>query len=118
MAPNKRVGTANWEERQYDLLAGVLNSSDDALRVEDANATGTWSYYAGVSGTVNVTAGQRVLMISGAAGGAGGATMSINGGAAITIPTHSSLTIEPSGVLTAPTIVFTNTTAYFIEVVS
>lgn len=79
--------------------------------------SGTWAYDAGVSGSVSIGAGKRVLQIS-ATAGVSGATMTINGGATITIPALASLTIEPKGNLTAPSLVFTNTSAYFVEHVS
>lgn len=77
---------------------------------------GTWAYYAGTSGTVTVTAGQRVIGIS--AHSTSGGTMTINGGATITIPANVSFNLSPLGNVVAPTIVFTSTDTYFIEVVS
>jgi len=79
--------------------------------------SGAWSYDAGVSGTLTVSAGRRILQISATAGDTA-ATMTINGGSTISIPAGRSLTIEPKGNLTAPTIVFTGTTAYFVEEVN
>jgi len=80
-----------------------------------SNLTGTWSYYSGVSGTVNVTTSQRVTGIS--AHSTAGGTMTINGGSTITIPANCAISISPNGNLVAPTIVFTTTDAYFIEAV-
>jgi hypothetical protein len=77
---------------------------------------GTWAYYAGTSGTVTVSAGQRVTAITAHCTTAG--SMTINSGATITIPANTSFADNPLGNLTAPTIVFTGTDAYFIEVVS
>jgi len=77
---------------------------------------GTWSYYAGASGTVTVTAGQRVLGIAAHATNAG--TVTINGGPTVILPAGVSWELEPLGNLVAPTVVFTNTDTYFIEVVS
>jgi hypothetical protein len=77
---------------------------------------GTWNYYAGTSGTVVVSAGQRVIGIGVHATTAGSFT--INGGSSIPIPAGVSVNIEPLGNITAPTIVFTGTDSYFIEVVS
>lgn len=79
-------------------------------------AAGVWSYYSGVSGTVNVTSGQRVVGIS--AHSAAGGSMTINGGPSIVLPANTAVSIAPNGNLTAPTIVFTSTDTYFIEVVS
>lgn len=77
---------------------------------------GVWSYYSGINGTVAVTTGQRVVGI--AAYAALGGTLTINGGATITIPIGVSINIEPKGNLVAPTIIFSGTSTYFIEVVS
>ena len=87
------------------------------------NIAGTWAYYAGTSGTVTVSAGQRVLQITAIAQQAS-ATMTINGGQTITLPygstdkVSSAIEIKPVGNLVAPTIVFTGTVGYFVEVVS
>lgn len=78
--------------------------------------TGTWSYYGGSVGTVAVSAGQRVIGIAAHATTAG--SMSINGGASVPIPANSSLDWEPHGNLVAPSITFTGTDSYVVEVVS
>ena len=84
---------------------------------------GTWGYNAGISGTLTLTGGKRVLMISAIAEQAA-ATITINGGDTITLPygstdkVSSALEIRPAGNLTNPTIVFTSTVAYFVEYVS
>lgn len=75
--------------------------------------TGTWAYYAGVSGTVNVTAGQRVVGI--AAFSTAGGTVAINGGSAIPIAAGTGWQLSPTGQLVAPTIVFTGTSSYTVE---
>lgn len=80
------------------------------------NLTGAWSYYAGASGTVNVTAGQRVLGIAAHATTAG--SLTINGGASAPIPAGSGIQITPQGNLVAPTLVFTGTDSYFCEVLA
>ena len=77
---------------------------------------GTWAYYAGTSGTVTISAGQRVTAITCHATTAG--SLTINSGATITIPANTSFSDNPQGNITAPTIVFTGTDAYFIEGVS
>jgi hypothetical protein len=76
---------------------------------------GTWSYYAGSSGTVVVSAGQRVIGIGVHATTAGSFT--INGGASIPIPANVGISIEPLGNIIAPTIIFTGTDSYMVEVV-
>jgi hypothetical protein len=80
------------------------------------NQAGTWAYYAGTSGTVNVTAGQRVLGIAAHATTAG--SMTINGGASVPIPAGTGIQFSPVGNLVAPTLVLTGTDSYVIEVVS
>lgn len=77
---------------------------------------GAWSYYAGTSGSVVVSAGARVLGI--AAHSTTGGSFTINGANTVTIPANVSINIEPLGNLIAPTIVFTGTDTYFVEVVS
>ena len=77
---------------------------------------GTWQYYSGISGTVVVSALERVIGI--AAHSTAGGTVTINGGSAVTLPANVAIVIEPQGNLTAPTIVFTGTDTYFVEVVS
>lgn len=79
--------------------------------------SGTWGYDAGVSGSVTIGVGKRILQITAVAGGLG-ATLTINGGATVTIPALTSITIEPRGNLTAPSLVFTGTSGYFVEHVS
>jgi mannose-6-phosphate isomerase-like protein (cupin superfamily) len=65
------------------------------------NERGTWSYAAGVNGTVV------------------GGTLTINAGDSVVIPAGSSISISPKGNITAPTIVFSaGVTSYFIETVS
>lgn len=81
-------------------------------------SNGTWSYDSGVSGTVVVAAGKRVLQISASSSPSAAASLTVNGGSTITIPIGNSVTIEPRGALVAPTLVFTGTSAYFVEEVS
>jgi hypothetical protein len=82
----------------------------------DTNVTGTWGYLAGVSGTVNVPAGGKVLQISAAS--LLGGSFTVNGGPAITIPANQQFTLEPRGNLVAPTIVFSTTASFVVEFVS
>jgi mannose-6-phosphate isomerase-like protein (cupin superfamily) len=81
------------------------------------NERGTWSYAAGVNGTVVVGAGKRVIGLT--AYSAAGGTLTINAGDSVVIPAGSSISISPKGNITAPTIVFSaGVTSYFIETVS
>lgn len=77
------------------------------------NGRGTWGYVAGVSGTVVIAAGRRVLGI--AAYSSAGGTLTINGGDSVVIPAASAIGISPKGNLVAPTLIFTGTTSYFVE---
>jgi hypothetical protein len=102
-------------------IAGSVSVSNfpSSQPVTEANidkSFGTWAYYAGTSGTVVVSSGQRVLSIVAHATLA--STITINGGATITLPTNTAFAVEPLGNVVAPTIIFTNTDSYFIEVVS
>jgi FtsP/CotA-like multicopper oxidase with cupredoxin domain len=78
--------------------------------------SGVYSYYSGASGTVNVAAGQRVTSIT--AKGTSAWSMSVAGGPTINGQAGDSVTLNPNGNLTAPSITFTGTSLYIIEVVS
>jgi len=98
---------------------GTPNTNANAWPVSNTlltQETGTWAYYAGSSGTVTVSAGQRVIGIAAHATTAG--SMSINSGNSVPIPANVGLEWQPMGNLTAPTIVFTGTDLYVVEVVS
>lgn len=78
--------------------------------------SGVWGYLAGTSGSVSVPANKRVLQIRAAAGGVSSASMTINGGATITLPAGGQpICIYPRGNLVAPALVFTSTVSYFVE---
>lgn len=95
---------------------GATEATLDIISNNVAKQYGSWSYYSGLSGTVTVSSGQRVLSISCHATNV--ATVTINSGSAITVPPNCGFSSSPAGNLVAPTIVFSNTDAYFIEVVS
>lgn len=84
------------------------------------NQSGTWGYNAGISGTLTLTGGKRVLKITAIALELAG-SFTINGGDVITIPygasdkVSSSIEFEPMGNVVNPTIIFTNTKAYVVE---
>jgi hypothetical protein len=101
--------TANQGTSPWTISGAVTETNVD-------KSFGTWAYYADTSGTVVVSAGQRVLGIT--AHSTVGGTMTINGGATIQIPATVGFSVQPLGNLVAPTLVFTNTDAYFVEVVS
>lgn len=77
---------------------------------------GDWDYYAGAFGTVAVGVGERVLGITAHATTAG--SMTINGGDSIPIPANTSVVFTPERTLTAPTVVFTGTDSYIIEILA
>lgn len=87
-----------------------------ALAADVEKNYGTWAYYSGINGTLVVPAGQRILGICAYA--ALGGTITINGGPTITLPIGVAVSISPNGNLVAPTVVFTGTSTYFVEVVS
>jgi hypothetical protein len=98
-------------EANQNTNNSFLSSIDSKIPDE----SGSWGYLAGVSGTVVVANNRRVLTITATAGSLVGASMTINGGQTIVIPVGTSITISPKANLVAPTVVFTATTAYFIE---
>lgn len=100
-------------EAKQDTGNTSLSSIDGKL----PDQSGTWGYDSGTAGSISISSGLRVLQIT-AVAGASGATMTINGGSTVTIPALTSITIEPKGNLTAPSLVFTSTTGYFVEYVS
>jgi hypothetical protein len=90
----------------------VGRSVNDPLR-----EFGRWSYLAGVSGAVVVPPGRRVLSLA-AQAGAGAGSVVIDSGPPIPVPANGSVEIEPRANLTAPIVVFDQTEAYLIELVS
>jgi hypothetical protein len=105
-------GSVNLQAGQTVGITGPVTVSSTF----QSNQAGTWAYYAGVSGTVNVTAGQRVLGIAAHATTAG--SMTINGGASVPIPAGTGIQFTPMGNLVAPAVVLTGTDSYVIEVVN
>lgn len=129
-SPSNPVDVRDVNPPQTDALTNaqlraspVPTQPSGTQTVTDAQAAGTWGYNAGTAGTLVLTGSKRVLHITAIALEAA-ATLTINGGDTITIPygatdsVSSELTIEPRGNLTDPTLVFTGTTAYFVEYVS
>lgn len=87
-----------------------------ALPGGDPNAQLLWDYRAGVDGTPQIPAGWRVRMITAVAIDTDG-SFTINGGDSIPVPADVGLTVKPDGFLISPTITFTGTVAYFVEIV-
>lgn len=101
----------------YDVSHCLLVDSTGALKVTATGATqGNWSYYSGTFGTVTVSSGQRVIGIG--CHSTNGGSIVINSGSTVPVPAGVGIGIEPNGNLVAPTIVFTGTDSYFVEVVS
>lgn len=98
---------------------GTIASGNPAVIAQIAydlgQPVGAWGYYSGINGTVTVATGRRVVGISAFA--ALGGTITINGGPVVTLPIGVAISISPNGNLTAPTIVFTGTSTYFVETV-
>lgn len=109
------LGTLNGAATAANQATG--NASLSSVDGKLPDLSGTWGYDSDVSGSVTIGVGKRVLQITAVAGG-NGATLTINGGATVTIPALTSITIEPRGNLTAPSLVFTDTSGYFVEHVS
>lgn len=107
------MGTQAYGGGSVSFSASGLTQFRDLFAEFMPDLTGTWSYYAGVSGTVTVTAGQRVVGI--AAFSTAGGTVTINGGSAIPIAAGTGWSLNPTGQLVAPTIVFTGTSSYTVE---
>ena len=58
---------------------------------------GTWSYRAGVDGTINLGAADHVIGI--ACRSAAGGSLRINGGDLVPVPANAGISITPQGVL-------------------
>ena len=82
------------------------------LPVVDARTSGTWGYATGADGSETITG--HVLSLTAVAGTLA-ASLSINGGPAIAIPSNRTLTLTPRGTLVNPTLVFSGTQAYVVE---
>lgn len=93
----------------------TANASLASLDGKFPDESGVWDYTAGLTGTVTLTGGKRLLGIAASAPTSGSASMQINGGAAITIPAGKSIEFEPRANTTDPTIVFTGTDSYVVE---
>jgi hypothetical protein len=101
-------------------VEGSSLPSPQAVLVTDSKlppVAGTYHYHAGVSGTFNVPAGERVTQLT-ATGGTGAASMTIAGGDVITIPANMAMYMNPNGNITAPSCTFTSTVSWVIETVS
>lgn len=73
----------------------------------------SWTYMSGSAGTAVVAANHIFVNLSAYA--ATGGTVTINGGSPIIIPAGVSFSLSPRCPIIAPTIVFSNTSTYFIE---
>lgn len=101
--------------QQIATNTATTGLTETQLRTVLPDEVGTWSYKAGASGTPTLTG--RVLAIS-AVATAAGATVTINAGDSIPVPENGSITLTPRGQLTNPTVVFTGTSSYYVELVS
>ena len=116
-SPTKNQNSLLAAQRGTQQTRRIETDEDGNIHVNLAasNPSGTFAYHSGASGTVAVPVGQRVTGI--AAHSTIGGSLTINGGSSIIIPANTAVEIRPTGDLTAPTIVFTDTDAYVIEVV-
>lgn len=107
-----KAGLTFVEPRRED---GHGSSAVNPSHFSNPATTGTWGYKAGVSGTPAIPAGARILQISASAPLETPASVTINGGDSVPIPSGSGVGFEPVGNLVAPTIVFTGTESYMVE---
>jgi len=92
---------------------GVSNSILEQIRDRLPILTGTWDYHAGVSGTVVLTAGQRLLAVAAHATSAG--SLTINGGDSVPIPANTGWGLDSIfAQTTAPVLVFTGTDSFTV----
>lgn len=86
-------------------------------------AQGSWGYHSGSAGTLALSGGKRVLLISAVALGQA-ASVQINGGDTIALPydagtgASTAVSLPIMGNLTDPTIVFTGTASYTVQFVT
>lgn len=121
--PNNHDVTVSNFPAEYPLPAAqvsTLTPQTDALteaqlRTVVPDTAGAWDYRSGISGAPSFTG--RVLQITATAGLTAG-SFTIDGGNTVTVPAGKSISIEPRGNLSSPTIVFTGTQAYFVEFVA
>lgn len=78
------------------------------------NRPGLFAYTAGTAGTATIPAAGRVYQVTCHASGAG-ATFTINGGATIQVISGTAFSLNFGGILIAPTLVFTNTDAFYVD---
>lgn len=102
------------------LLSDVRDRPDRVLGhvvVDSAPSiipSGTFDYTAGQDGTVTLSGSKKVQQITAHCTTAG--SLTINGGAAITIPANSTFAATyADGKLTDPTLVFTGTDAFYVD---
>lgn len=109
------LGTLNGAATAANQTTG--NNSLASLDAKTPDESGTWGYNAGTAGTLTVAANKRILAITATSQPLVAGSMTINGGQTVTIPAGTTITISPKANLTAPTLVFTSTAAYFVEFV-
>lgn len=92
---------------------GNITTSDPNV----PDLTGTWSYVSGVAGTPVLPAGCRVIGIA-AIPATGGGTVTVDGGDTVVIPEGFPLDWQPLGQLVGPTLVFSGTQSFVVEVLT
>lgn len=99
------------------VVEDIGNASLALIAQKTPNITGIFGYKSATNGTLTLTGSKRVLSITASSGNTA-STIQINGGDIINIPILKNISIEVAGNITDPTIVFTNTTSYFVSYVS
>lgn len=107
------IGIGSASETGQTITNNKLTSIDN----KTPNITGTFGYKSAANGTLTLTGSKRVLSITATSGNTA-STVQINGGDIINIPILKNISINVAGNITDPTIVFTNTTSYFVSYVS
>ena len=94
----------------------VLASNQTPLSIQNLGNPyrGTSSYFSGVSGTVSIPAGARVVSFS--AHSATGGTVTIFGGSSIIIPSGNAWSDDYSGFVGPGDIVLTGTDSYYVAI--
>lgn len=116
---NGTVGVNNFPAFPADYPDALAESRLLTLVDKTPDEEGTWDYYAGTSDAALVVVG-RVIGIT-AATTTAGATVTINGGDPIPLPwitgVVTSVDIAPRANLVSPTISFSGTASFLVEVV-
>lgn len=84
--------------------------------VKESVYQGTSTYFSGVTGTVTVPSGARIVSMSTVATAVVAGTITVFGGTTITVPPNTAFTEGYTGFVGPGDIVFANTTTYYVAV--